>query len=79
LVLWRFQSAASFQLFPDADFPRARRQQGADSILRRQDHLGVESKNTLTGSTFGDYTKAEGFLATYSLGQRADERERVRR
>ena len=27
----------------------------------------VNGKNTLTGSTFGDYTKAEGFLATYSL------------
>ncbi|MGZ8845958.1 MAG: TonB-dependent receptor [Pyrinomonadaceae bacterium] len=27
----------------------------------------LNSKNTLTGSTFGDYTKAEGFLATYSL------------
>ena len=27
----------------------------------------LNGKNTLTGSTFGDYTKAEGFLATYSL------------
>src|SRR5262249_13936918 len=27
----------------------------------------LNSKNTLTGSTFGDFTKAEGFLATYSL------------
>src|SRR5881394_3421450 len=27
----------------------------------------LNNANTFTGSTFGDYTKAEGFLATYSL------------
>jgi len=27
----------------------------------------LNSKNTLTGSTFGDFTKADGFLSTYSL------------
>ncbi len=27
----------------------------------------LNSKNTLTGSTFGDYTKVDGFLAAYSL------------
>jgi outer membrane receptor protein involved in Fe transport len=27
----------------------------------------LNSKNTLTGSTFGDFTKVDGFLATYSL------------
>src|SRR5439155_11635000 len=27
----------------------------------------LNGKNTLTGSTFGDFTKGEGFLCTYSL------------
>ena len=52
---------------PDADVPRARGEQRNDSVLRRQDHLGSQSANTFTASTFGDFTKIEGFLATAAL------------
>ena len=67
MVLWRFQSAASFQLFLTQTFHAPVDNKVSIPFYAGKITWAVNSKNTLTGSTFGDYTKAEGFLATYSL------------